>query len=188
MKKIFLFIIILLSNISFSQKIYKIENITWTYQMPKEYFYQTDNFSQIVTTGGKFLENDKNLNLNPNEDILFSIAKEKDSNFNIIMSSYLSDNNIKRFGIDEYINKLVEVFKEKYKELETPISISKEKVEIDGKVFYKIKNVISNPQKKYTKFMFIAEIANKELQISSVIDNEVDEKIIIDSILNSTFK
>ena len=54
--------------------------------------------------------------------------------------------------------------------------------------FYKIKNVILNPQKKYTTYMFIGEIANKELQISSVIDNEVDEKLIIESILNSKFK
>ena len=36
--------------------------------------------------------------------------------------------------------------------------------------------------------MFIGEIANKELQISSVIDNEVDEKLIIESVLNSKFK
>ena len=188
MNKIFLFLILLLSNITFAQKVYKIENISWTYEMPQKYFYQTDNFSQIVTIGEKFLENDKNLNLNPEEDILFSIAKEKDSNFNIIISSYLSKNNIKKFGIDEYLNKLIEVYKEKYTELGTPISISKEKIEIDGKIFYKIKNVILNPQKKYTTYMFIGEIANKELQISSVIDNEVDEKLIIESVLNSKFK
>lgn len=188
MNKIFLSLMLLFSNIIFAQKIYKIENIYWKYEIPKNYFYQTDNFSQIVKKGEKFLENDKNLNLNPNEDILFSIAKEKDTNFNIIISSYLSNNNIKTFGIDEYINKLIEVFKEKYKELETPINISSEKIEIDGIVFYKIKNIILNPQKKYTTLMFIGEIANKELQISSVIDNEIDERIITESILKSKFK
>lgn len=188
MNKIFLFLILSYSSLTFAQKVYKIENISWTYEMPKNYLYQTDNFSQIVKTGEKFLENDKNLNLNPDEDILFSIIKNKDSNFNIIISSYLSNNNIKRFGIEEYINKLIDFFKEKFKELETPISISKEKIEIDGKVFYIIKNVVSNPQKKYTTYMFIGEIANKELQISSIIDNEVDEKLITESILSSKFK
>ena len=188
MNKFLLFLILLLSNTTFSQKVYKIENTSWTYEIPKNYFYQTDNFSQIISSGEKFLENDKTLNLNPDEDILFSIAKEKESNFNIIISSYLSNNNIKRFGLTQYINKLKEMFEEKYKELGTPINISSEKIEIDGKVFYKIKNVISNPQKKYTTYMFIGEIANKELQISIVIDNEVDEKLIIASILNSKFK
>lgn len=188
MNKIFLFLILSYSSLTFAQKVYKIENISWTFEMPKNYLYQTDNFSQILKTGEKFLENDKNLNLNPDEDILFSIIKNNDSNFNIIISSYLSNNNIKRFGIEEYINKLIDVFKEKFKELETPISISKEKIEIDGKVFYIIKNVVSNPQKKYTTYMFIGEIANKELQISSIIDNEVDEKLITESILSSKFK
>lgn len=177
MNKIFLFLILLISNITFAQKVYKIENISWRYEMPKNYFYQTDNFSQIISAGDKFLENDKTLNLNPDEDILFSIAKENDSNFNIIISTYLSDNNIKRFGLTEYISKLKEMFEEKYKELDTPINITTEKIEIDGKVFYKIKNIISNPQKKYTTLMFIGQIANKELQISSIFDNEVDEKL-----------
>lgn len=183
-----LFSLILFTNITFAQKVYKVENISWTYEMPKNYFYQTDNFSQIISTGEKFLENDKTLKLNPEEDILFSIAKEKDSNFNIIISSYLSNNNIRKFGIEEYISKLKEVFENKYKELETPINISTEKIEIDGKVFYKIKNIISNPQKKYTTIMFIGEIGNKELQISSIIDNEMDEKLITESILKSKFK
>ncbi|GGD24918.1 hypothetical protein [Flavobacterium orientale] len=188
MNRIFFYLILLFANITFAQKNYKIGNISWTYEIPKNYFYQTDNFSQITTTGEKFLENDTNLNLDPEEDILFAIAKEKDSNFNIIMSSYLSGNNIKKFGINEYINKLIELFEEKYKELETPINISKEEIEIDGKVFYKIKNIISDPQKKYTTFLLIGEISNKELQILYVIDNEVDEKLITESILKSKFK
>ncbi len=188
MNKILLFLILLFSNITFAQKVYKIENVFLTFEMPQNYFYKTDNFSQIILTGEKFIENDKTLNLNPEEDILFSIAKEKDSNFNIIISSYLSGSNIKRFGLTEYVSKLKKMFEEKYKELETPINISTEKIEIDGKVFYKIKNVISNPQKKYTTLMFIGQIANKELQISSVVDNEVDEKIITESILKSKFK
>lgn len=188
MNRFLLFLILLLSNTTFAQKIYKIENISWTYEIPKKYFYKADNFSQIISTGEKFLENDKRLDLNPDEDILFSIAKEKESNYNIVISSYLSNDNIQRFGLTGYISIVKGIFEEKYRELETPINISTEKIEIDGKVFYKIKNVISNPQKKYTTYMFIGEIANKELQISSAIDNEFDEKLIIDSILNSKFK
>ncbi|UPT71177.1 MAG: hypothetical protein M0D53_01835 [Flavobacterium sp. JAD_PAG50586_2] len=183
-----LFLLLLFSNLIFAQKIYKIETISWSYEKPKNYFYKTDNFSKIVKTGEKLLEDDKRLNLNPEEDILFSIAKEKDSNFNIIMSSYLSNKNIKTYGMDEYINKLVKLVKEKYKDLETPINITKEKIQIDGKVFYVIKNIVSNPKKKYTTCMYIGEIANKELQITSVIDNIIDEKLITESILNSKFK
>ena len=188
MNKLLFPLILLFSNLIFAQKNYKIENVSWTYETPKNYVYKTDNFSQIIEKGEKLLEKDKELNLKPEEDILFSIAKEKDSIFNIVISSYLSNKNIKTFGLDNYIKELIKVFENNYAELNTPIEISSEKIEIDGKVFYKIKNVISNSQKKYTTYMFIGEIANKELQISSVIDNEIDEKLIIESIIKSKFK
>ena len=187
-KSILIILLSLITNSIFAQKVYKVDSISWIYEKPENYIYQTDNFSEIVSVGENFLKNDKTINLNPDEDILFSITKEENANFNIIISSYLSNNNIKAFGFDEYIAELINVFKEKYKELETPINITKEKIQIDGRVFCVIKNVISNPQKNYTTYMYIGEIGNKELQITTVIDNPTDEKIINDSILNSKFK
>ena len=189
MKKYILIIsFFLIANSSVAQKVYKVDCVSWIYEKPENYNYQTDNFSEIVNLGESFLNNEKNLNLNPEEDILFSITKEENVNFNIIISSYLSNNNIKTFGLDEYITELINVFKEKYKELGTPINITKEKIQIDGKVFYVIKNIISNPEKNYTTYMYIGEIGNKELQITTVIDNPIDEKLITQSILNSKFK
>ena len=187
-KNILIISFFLIANSIFAQKVYKVDCVSWIYEKPENYNYQTDNFSEIVNLGESFLNNEKNLNLNPEEDILFSITKEENVNFNIIISSYLSNNNIKTFGLDEYITELINVFKEKYKELGTPINITKEKIQIDGKVFYVIKNIISNPEKNYTTYMYIGEIGNKELQITTVIDNPIDEKLITQSILNSKFK
>ena len=187
-KNILIISFFLIANSIFAQKVYKVDCVSWIYEKPENYNYQTDNFSEIVNLGESFLNNEKNLNLNTEEDILFSITKEENVNFNIIISSYLSNNNIKTFGLDEYITELINVFKEKYKELGTPINITKEKIQIDGKVFYVIKNIISNPEKNYTTYMYIGEIGNKELQITTVIDNPIDEKLITQSILNSKFK
>src|SRR5690606_41421063 len=81
-KNILIISFFLIANSIFAQKVYKVDCVSWIYEKPENYNYQTDNFSEIVNLGESFLNNEKNLNLNPEEDILFSITKEENVNFN----------------------------------------------------------------------------------------------------------
>src|SRR5690606_36029907 len=85
-KNILIISLFLIANSIFAQTVYKVNSVSWIYEKPEKYFYQTDNFSEIVNLGESFLNNEKNLNLNPDEDLLFSITKEENINFNIIIS------------------------------------------------------------------------------------------------------
>lgn len=188
MKTYLIIVLLALSYLSFGQKTYKIENVTWLYSKPETYLYKADNFSEIIKEGEEKLKNNENLNLNAEDQMLFSITKSEDSNFNILIANYLAGNNFKRFTLDGYADKLVDFFKQQFEELKSPAEVTKQKLSIDNKEFYRIKSVVSNSEKKYTAYMFVGIVGNKELDISIVVDNAIDEKILIDSVLNSKFK
>lgn len=189
MKKIYIILFFLSSIIGFSQNNYRIQNRIWTFEKPKNFVIKVDNFIDLVKTGEDFLEKDERLNLKVEETILLSIAQKDTTSNNLLIASFSNNNNIKRFSLSGYVDKMVEVFKEKYKELESEVNITKKELQISGVKFYVIENTINHKTKNYTykTKMYIAEIENTEFNISCVIDNEVDENNMTKAIVESKF-
>lgn len=106
---------LLIPNLIFCQKLYEIGQTKWIYSSPESYIYRTDNFSEVAEVGQKVLKQQENVNLDTDEKILFSLAKDQESTFNIIFSSYLSNENIQNFGAEIYSDKLMDIFKKNFR-------------------------------------------------------------------------
>ena len=132
MKKIYIILFVLNSVIGFSQNNYRIQNRIWTFEKPKNFVIKVDNFIDLVKTGEDFLKKDERLNLKVEETILLSIAQKDTTSNNFLIASFSNSNNIKRFSLSGYVDKMVEVFKEKYKELESEVNITKKELQISG--------------------------------------------------------
>lgn len=189
MNSIIKILFLLVSNLILAQKEYNIGNMSWTYEKPPTYLFKKDNFAEAAKKGKEIFEQkaDSHYNLNPEDTVLFSIAKDENSDFNILVSNYLTDDNIKNFGFEGYTEELIKIFTNLYYYLKIETEVTKEKIEIDGQEFYIIKNTISLPDKNYKQYLYVGKIGNKELQISTTFDDEIDEKLLLDSILNSKF-
>ena len=191
MKKKYLIVLFILSiTFGFSQNSYRIQNKIWKFEKPKNFVIKVDNFVDLVKTGEDFLKKDKKFNLNVEETILISIVQKDTTSNNLLVANYSNNNNIKKFGLNGYVDKMVEFFKEKYKELGSEITITKNEIQISSVKFFVIENTINHKAQnyKYKTRMYFAEIENTEFNISCVTDNEIDEKNILTAIMNSEIK
>lgn len=148
---------------------------------------KTDNFLEAAEVGKKVLEKQDNIRFNSDEKILFSVARNVESPYNIIFSSFFPNRNLQKFGNEIYSDKLVQVFEKTFRDLGVEATITKEKVGIDSREFYLIKCDITSPL-KYKNYFLFTEIDDQELQITTIFDNPQDEDLILRSVYESKFK
>ncbi|UAY53143.1 hypothetical protein [Ferruginibacter albus] len=178
-----------LSIFSFGQKTYEVGKVTWQYQKPENYIYRIDNFSSIIRSGDSIIKKNNAVNQSTDEVILFSVAKTDSSNANIILGSYKGNSNIAKFSLPGYIDKLAAFIRSNYEKLKTDALVSTREALIDSVKFYVIESKVYHKEKNYTYWtaMYIAEIGNKELNVTCIYNNDDDKKAIEASILNSKF-
>ncbi|WP_285268853.1 hypothetical protein [Kaistella rhinocerotis] len=178
---------LLIPGFFFCQKYYEVGNTYWIYKSPDHYMLKTDNFLEAAEVGKKVLEKQDNIRFNSDEKILFSVARNVESPYNIIFSSFFPNRNLQKFGNEIYSDKLVQVFEKTFRDLGVEATITKEKVGIDSREFYLIKCDITSPL-KYKNYFFFTEIDDQELQITTIFDNPQDEDLILRSVYESKFK
>ncbi|WP_312079469.1 hypothetical protein [Chryseobacterium sp.] len=94
MKKLLLIFILLLSNILFAQKKYKINTATWIYKAPVNYVAKTDNFAEAVKAGEEYLKKEENIDSFSNDDIVLLALEKEDSSPNVVLVSYRNNSSI----------------------------------------------------------------------------------------------
>jgi hypothetical protein len=178
------------SIISNGQKSYQIEKVLLLYTQPKNYKPRVDNFISAIKAGDSLAKKNSKLQNQSNDDnILFSFEKSDSSKINIIFADYKNNSNIAKYTLKGYVDKLVEFMKLNYAKIGSDIIMKTREVFIDKIKFFVVESKIFHKDKNYTYWtsMYIAELSNKEFNISIVYDNEKDKKVIEESILKSRF-
>jgi hypothetical protein len=191
MKQVFIIITLILSNYIIAQKVYKINQYVWHYNLPKDYVAKIDNFEKEIKAGNEYFEKEKNIPPSTDDIILLALEK-KDSTKNAIFVSYKDNYSIKKYTLNGYAKIWKDILLEKEKK-EYPndeVNINLDEVIIDKINFIIIKETINFKEDNYigTKYFYIADIDGKEFMIVAISVNETDRKIIDKSILTSTFK
>ncbi len=178
------------SIISNGQKSYQIEKVLLLYTKPKNYKTRVDNFISAIKAGDSLiLKNNKLQNQSNDDNILFSFEKSDSSKINIILADYKNNSNIVKYTLKGYVDKLVEFMKLNYAKIGSDVIMKTREVFIDKIKFFVVESKIFHKDKNYTYWtsMYIAELSNKEFNISIIYDNEKDKKVIEESILKSRF-
>ena len=173
--KYFLIFLNLFTIIVFSQNDYNIKSKIWKFEKPKKFVLEEDDQPKS--------DNDRT--------IFFTVKKEDSiSKSSIIASVWLKQNGIKNFGINNYLDKWIESFKKQYNEAETTIITIKKQIKINGIDFYILESELYYKKINYRAKMlfYVAEIDNLEFNIVCFVNNENDEKSVIEAINNSTFE
>lgn len=191
MKKLLLLSLLFVANSIFAQKnavpkSYEIEEVLWYYQKPEKYIYRTDNFVEAKNRGKKHLKK-QGYETSSDEDILFSVTKDKKSDFNFVMANATLSKD-QNFDAEVFANQSIKVLKNNYEQMEIPIEIAEKPVQIDGKDFYLITILVLHPEHKHSIFGYFGKIGNSVLTIMALTDNPEDEKLTNQSILNSRFE
>jgi hypothetical protein len=194
MKNILFILLLAISFQSFGQKNYRIENCVWNYTKPSEYLSRIDNFEQTVKTAEEYFkkQKDEGIRMSIDDKILFSIAKTDSTQVNIVVASYMNNENIERYTLKGYAEKFGEHFKVNPKD-DNPkniISVKVSELIIDEMKFYLISKTTNFTEQNYsyTSDYYVSEIQGKEFSIAVIYDNEIDKQKIEKSILESTFE
>lgn len=184
-------IIFLISfSLSFGQKSYQIDKTFWIYEKPENYIYREDNFSEVISLGEKFIEeNIENACQDSNDgQLLLTIAKNEDSDLNILIASISENSNIVKFTMDGYIDLLSKTLIDGLEKDGTKVDFERDKSQIGSFDFQKLTFNIHYHVKEYKSIMYIGEIDQKEVKFTIIVDNDLDEKLLEDSLIHSSFK
>ncbi len=167
-------IFIFLCYLSFGQEVYQLDSIDWVYQKPEGFEYN---------------KNEQNNYLFANNE-LFSISKNDDLNFGALEAAYSSDQNLKNLTPEVYVYVLKDNFEKSFNTDKFKANVSVATQFIDNRKFYLVRNFVTEADSGmsfYVDFYFI-DIAEKELNITIVYNNDEDKIALEQSFFNSKFK
>ncbi len=159
---------------SFGQEEFQINNTTWQFELPENFF--REDIIENSDIDGKLTH-------------ILELVTPDSPDMNFMSVTTYPNFNYKLMSADVYANSVLKSLKNDFLTDNLEAEMYLDRTEIDGISFYVIHSDVRDPflEERYMASVYLAEIDDKELNITILYDNDEDGFALENALFNSKF-